>query len=67
MAKKIKINKDACIGCGLCVSSAPDVFGFADDGKSEVVGPVTAANEASINDVMASCPVGAIVEDTDAK
>ncbi len=62
MAKKVKVNLDACIGCGVCVSSAPDVFAFTDDGKSEVVGDVT--DDAAIEDVVASCPVGAIeVED----
>ena len=58
MAKKVKVNLDACIGCGVCVSSAPDVCAFTDDGKSEVVGEVT--DEAAIEDVAASCPVAAI-------
>ncbi len=58
MAKKVKVNLDACIGCGVCVSSAPDVFAFTDDGKSEVVGEVT--DEGAIEDVAASCPVAAI-------
>ena len=37
MAKKVKVNADACIGCGLCISTAPEVFAFTDDGKSEVI------------------------------
>ncbi len=56
--KKVKVVADACIGCGLCVGSAPEVFAFTDDGKSEVVGEV--ADEGAINDVIASCPVAAI-------
>jgi ferredoxin len=61
MPKKVKVNKDACIGCGLCVASMPDVFAFDDDGKSEAIAP--AEDEAAVNDVMASCPTGAIEED----
>ncbi|OGF26874.1 ferredoxin [Candidatus Falkowbacteria bacterium RIFOXYB2_FULL_47_14] len=33
----ISVNKDACIGCGACVATCPDVFKLGDDGKSEVV------------------------------
>ena len=31
---KIKINKEKCIGCGSCVSIAPETFDFDDDGKA---------------------------------
>lgn len=61
MAKKVKINADACIGCGLCSNTAPTVFAINDEGKSEVVGPVT--DDIAIDDIIASCPVGAIEED----
>ncbi len=54
---KCKIDKDACIGCGLCVGTYPEVFAFADDGKAEVVGE---ADDASLEDAIANCPVGAI-------
>lgn len=56
--KKVKVNAEGCIGCGLCISSAPDVFAFTDDGKSEVVGEVK--DEAAMEEVIASCPVAAI-------
>ena len=55
---KVKVNADACIGCGVCISAAPDVFAFSADGKSEVIGEVT--DTAAIMDVVASCPVAAI-------
>ncbi len=61
MAKKLKVNADACIGCGLCVSTAPDVFAFTDDGKSEVIGDLE--DESRLDEVIAACPVGAIEED----
>ena len=33
---KVKVNKDACIGCGACASICPDVFELNDEGLSEV-------------------------------
>jgi len=56
--KKVLVNADMCIGCGLCIASVPDVFTFNDDGKSEVIGD--ASDEAAVEDVIASCPVAAI-------
>ena len=62
MAKKVKVNKDLCIGCGLSVSTVPAVFEFGDDGKAQATaGPVT--DEAAVQGAIDSCPVGAIGED----
>ncbi len=61
MAKKLKVNADACIGCGVCVSMASDVFAFDDEGKSSVIGEV--ADDATADSLISSCPVGAIEED----
>lgn len=60
--KKVKVDKDLCIGCGACTGIAADVFAFGDDGKAEVVGEVTADNEASVEDAQNGCPVQAIVD-----
>lgn len=57
----VKVNGDACIGCGMCVGSAPSIFSFGDDGKA-VAGPVD--DEAAAEEAKANCPVGAI-EDAD--
>ena len=53
--KMPKVDKDLCIGCGLCTGVAPGAFAFGDDGKAEVVGDDPAVEEAK-----ESCPVGAI-------
>ena len=37
MAKSCKVNQDACIGCGMCISLAEGVFDFNGDGKAENV------------------------------
>jgi ferredoxin len=60
MAKKVKVNKDLCIGCGACVGSVPSVFEFTDDGKAQA-GKVSAEDEAAVEDAVANCPVSAIV------
>ena len=36
---KVTLDHEGCIGCGLCVSTCPAVFGLAADGKAEVCRP----------------------------
>jgi len=53
----IKVNQNACIGCGLCASLCPDVFVFNEDGKSEVI---SQDNVAGAKEAASACPAGAI-------
>lgn len=55
------VDKDTCIGCGLCPTICPDIFEMEDDGKaigknmdipSEILSQAKEAEE--------SCPVDAI-------
>jgi ferredoxin len=57
---KACVDKEACIGCGLCASIAPDIFQMEEDGLAGVVSEVTDSNEAEAKDAEASCPAGAI-------
>ncbi len=60
----VKVNKDKCIGCGLCVSLCPDVFEIGEEGKSEVIkGADLKKNEKCIQESKESCPVEAIEVD----
>ncbi|MDP3837052.1 MAG: ferredoxin [bacterium] len=54
----VRVDQDKCIGCGLCVGMAPEVFVMNADYKSEVINTEStdAAREAA-----ASCPVDAII------
>jgi ferredoxin len=54
---KLRVDSDACIGCGLCVGTYPDAFEFDDEGKARVIAEI---DDASGEDAMGSCPVGAI-------
>lgn len=60
MARKVKVNADACIGCGACAAVYADVFTINDEGKSEVVAQPA---EDVVDDVIATCPVAAIEEE----
>ncbi len=57
MPKKVKVNDESCIGCGLCVSIMPDVFKFTDDGKATADAEI---EESALEEAVALCPVGAI-------
>ena len=55
------VDKDACIGCGLCIATEPDVFQMDDDGKAVAIeADVSKDHEDEAKDAEASCPVSAI-------
>lgn len=59
MARRPWIDQEACISCGLCSSVCPEVFRFAENGKSEVYNP-TGAPEEKIQEAIDGCPVQCI-------
>jgi ferredoxin len=59
MIKKVKVDKEKCLGCGLCVSVAEKAFKLGDEGKAEVLA-VSEEDEAKVQEAIDSCPVGAI-------
>lgn len=59
MARTPYVDKDACISCGLCVSTCPGVFRFGEDGKSEVYDPA-GGSESAIQTAIDGCPVQCI-------
>lgn len=58
---KTNVDKDTCIGCGLCPSICEAVYHMDDDGKAEAIdSEVPKDKEDEVRDAEASCPVNAI-------
>ena len=68
---KVKVNKDACIGCGACAAICDKVFEINDEGLSEVKVEENSENKEEfvsvkeelqdeVRDAADSCPTGAI-------
>ena len=58
---KAKVDKDTCIGCGLCPSICPEVFEMDDDGLAHtIVDSVPDSVEDEAKEAEESCPVNAI-------
>ena len=56
---KAKVNPDLCVGNGMCVIVAPDVFRLNEARKSEVILQEAGAGQAVL-EAAGACPVGAI-------
>ncbi len=63
--EKVKVIKDACIGCGSCQAIAPAIFEIGDDGFADIKKGVdfeliTEEIKKDIMDALDGCPTGAI-------
>lgn len=68
--QKINVDPIKCIGCGLCVSMAEEIFRMNDQGKSEVIPDADqpcceacqgcGGIEEKLEEVIKACPVEAI-------
>lgn len=57
---KVNIDREGCIGCGLCVEICPEVFRIADgDGLSEAYKSPDGF-ESQVMDAAVACPVEVI-------
>jgi len=53
----IKVNKDKCVGCGLCATICKEVFALGKDGKAMVKAQKSLP---CVKEAIDSCPVEAI-------
>ncbi len=62
---KIKVNEDACIGCGACQAICPDVFELNDEGISTCLKNEIEDDKLKdeVLEAIESCPTEAIVKD----
>lgn len=64
---KIKVDRDACIGCGACQAICPDVFELNDEGFAEVKDEIKELEQLddetkeSAIDAKEGCPTSAII------
>lgn len=56
---KLKVDKEKCIGCGLCVSQCPEGIELKGEGKAEVIDSAKLEKCDGEN----ICPYGAIVKE----
>ena len=60
---KIRVNQEACIGCGACCAIAEELFDLNEEGLSvTLVDEVSEDQKEDCIDAMESCPTGAIEE-----
>lgn len=53
----VKIDKEKCIGCGLCTGICPDIFELDDEMKASIK---ENKDDPCIKEAIDSCPVDAI-------
>lgn len=57
---KATVDKEACIACGLCADTCPEVFEMGEDTAVVVVKEVPAEAAATCKEAAEACPVEAI-------
>lgn len=57
---RVKVNRELCIGCGVCTSLCPTVFTLDEEGKSKVINESGCGSECDCEAAASSCPTGAI-------
>ena len=59
---KAHVDKDTCIGCGLCPGICPEIFEMDDDGKAVAsTDEVAEKLVSSAKEAEEQCPVAAII------
>jgi ferredoxin len=56
----IKVDQEKCKGCGVCEAMCPNIFKLDENGKSQVISQEIEGCGCSMQDIINSCPEGAI-------
>lgn len=57
---KARVNQEACISCGLCVDTCPEVFRMSGDKAIATPDPVPESAEDACKRAAENCPASAI-------
>ncbi len=57
---KIKVDKDLCVGCGMCSDTCPYVFEVDEDGKAGLISEAPDCDTCDVQKVSEDCPGEAI-------
>lgn len=58
---KAYVDKNTCIGCGLCVGTCPEVFSMGTEGKSvAITADIPSSQIDKATEAKDNCPVSAI-------
>ncbi|GGZ59546.1 hypothetical protein GCM10010387_61610 [Streptomyces inusitatus] len=57
---RVEVDRDVCVGAGLCVLTAPEVFAQDDDGLSGLLPGAGGRFGAEVREAARLCPVRAI-------
>ncbi len=58
---KVSVDQNKCIGCGICLTTAPETFDFNDEGLAYVKNnDCDDAEKDNITNALKSCPTEAI-------
>lgn len=56
----VSIEREGCIGCGLCTTVCPEIFQLGEDGLAMICTDPSAANEETVRSAAEQCPVRVI-------
>lgn len=61
VTSRLLIDRDACVGAGMCVMAAPEVFDQDElDGRVLMIGSVDEFNTELVREAVMLCPSGAL-------
>jgi ferredoxin len=60
MAKNVKIDEEACTGCGTCAAIAEDCFELVEETEKAVVTDISACSDDDVQEAIDTCPEEAI-------